>query len=50
MVKKNILFKRLIDHKKIKKINIDKYLRSTLTENFRPEILVGNNSFVLKNE
>lgn len=39
-----------IDYKKIKKINIDKYLRSTLTENFRPEILVGNNSFVLKNE
>lgn len=39
-----------IDHKKIKKINIDKYLRSTLTGNFRPEILVGNNSFVLKNE
>ena len=39
-----------IDVKKIKKNNIDKYIRSTLTENFRPEILVGNNRFVLKNE
>ena len=39
-----------VDYKKIRKIDMDKYLRSTLTENFKPEILVGKNVFVLKNE
>ena len=55
MVKKIFYLKDLeklykVDYKKIRKIDMDKYLRSTLTENFKPEILVGKNVFVLKNE
>ena len=39
-----------IDIRKIKKINLRKIIRSTLTEKFKPEILVDNYRFVLKDD